>query len=338
MLKVLYIGPAPLVIGGVSIHLRRLLHLLRNDIVYDFVDEGRTRYDEYFNLRSKKIGTYLSKVKNAEVVHIHSGIWQLRIFHVLVAKVLFRKKTIVTIHRDVNYEPFLWLTNLVMKLCDHVILVSKEGYDTISCGDKYHLLPAFLPPVIDEEPELHGDIVDFIAKARKNPKSVILISNAARFLVHNNEDLYGLDMCIEAMKSLGRDYFLIFVIAENPDHQDYVQRYKMLVSDYHLEDNILIYENSTSFVRLIMESDIVLRTTNTDGDAISVREAICLGKQVVASDVVRRPEGVILFRTRDVADLVVKIKSAVLSPVHVHAMETTDYRSVYLNFYGSIKN
>ena len=36
-------------------------------------------------------------------------------------------------------------------------------------------------------------------------------------------------------------------------------------------------------------TDVLLKPTNTDGDAISVREALYLGVPVVASDVVERP-------------------------------------------------
>lgn len=54
---------------------------------------------------------------------------------------------------------------------------------------------------------------------------------------------------------------------------------------------------------LMKQCDLVLRPTNTDGDALTIREALYFGVPVIASDAVRRPTGTILFRNRDAKDL-----------------------------------
>jgi glycosyltransferase involved in cell wall biosynthesis len=51
-------------------------------------------------------------------------------------------------------------------------------------------------------------------------------------------------------------------------------------------------------------SDIFIRATNTDGDSISVREALSMGTSVVASDASPRPKGVVLFANRDIKALI----------------------------------
>jgi glycogen(starch) synthase len=58
---------------------------------------------------------------------------------------------------------------------------------------------------------------------------------------------------------------------------------------------------------LLRRGDVVVRSTFTDGDAITVREALALGVPVVASDTHFRPEGTILFRRGDSADLQSKL-------------------------------
>jgi glycosyltransferase involved in cell wall biosynthesis len=58
---------------------------------------------------------------------------------------------------------------------------------------------------------------------------------------------------------------------------------------------------------LLGASDVTVRSTFVDGDAITVREALALGVPVVASDTAFRPEGVTLFRRGDVADLTAKL-------------------------------
>lgn len=54
---------------------------------------------------------------------------------------------------------------------------------------------------------------------------------------------------------------------------------------------------------VMAESDLFLRATRADGDAISVREALCLGKPVVASRVGERPVSVHLFEPGDVTQM-----------------------------------
>jgi len=338
MTNVLFIGPAPQNIGGISMHVRRLVGLLNADIIPDFVDEGHSRFDGVFNLRSLNLCVYIRKIVGADVVHIHSGVWILRAFHIIVCKLLFRKKVVVTVHRDPTIEPHYKLTRGLLKRCDHAILVNQKGYDSMirQSKCKYHMLPAFLPPIIENEPLLPKTLAEWIADVRKNSKGILLCSNAWNLVLYNGQDLYGLDLCIDAMirlKNEERNYYLVFVVASNTNQQARLKEYKQTIADNNLEHNVIILEYSISFVRLIQESDAVLRTTNTDGDAISIREALFLKKNVIASDVVVRPEGTILFKTGDVDDLVEKIRNV---DIRANVFERTiscDYRELYLSMY-----
>ena len=60
-------------------------------------------------------------------------------------------------------------------------------------------------------------------------------------------------------------------------------------------------------LHLLDRCDILLRTTLFDGDAISVREALFLGKPVVATDNGMRPDGVILIPIHNADALVAAI-------------------------------
>lgn len=337
--RVLFIGPSPRNTGGVSIHIRRLTSMLSTDITSDFVDEGRMRYEGVFNLRSMNVITYVGKIILADVIHIHSGAWLLRSFHIIVCKILMGKYTVVTVHRDPTIEPHLNLTRWLLKRCNQAILVNKKGYDIMSCPAecKYRMLPAFLPPIMREEPPLPEEITLWINNVRKNDGNIIMCSNAWNLVQHDGQDLYGLDMCIDAMISLneiGRNYYLIFIVASNTDQQDRMKAYKQKISEKHLQHNILIWEDAVSFVRLIQKSDMVLRPTNTDGDAISIREALYMGKPVIASDIVERPEGTILFRTRDTDDFVKKIRDSDIRVRDNFKESVKYYRELYLNIYN----
>lgn len=336
MKKVLIIGPAPQNIGGISIHIRRLVTLLQDDYAFDFVDEWHTRIPGVFNLRSGNVFRYLSKVIQADVIHIQSGIWSLRAFHIVVCKLLLRKQTIVTIHRDPNIEPHTGVTKWLLSKCDSAILVNKEGYDAMRKEGKcqYVLLPAFLPPIIEEEPQIPAEIERWVYDARQQEGSYVMCSNAWKLVTYNEQDLYGIDLCIEAMHHLNDSkFFLVFVVASNPSEQERIASYKKTIKTYGLEKQILLWEQPTSFVRLLQKCDLVLRTTNTDGDAISIREALYYGIPVLASDIVRRPKGVCLFKNRDAIDLAERIKDMRNNNSKVDLAGQIDYRKLFCSIY-----
>ncbi len=340
--KVLLIGPAPQNIGGISMHLRRLMALLKDDFDFDIVDEGHVRYPHVFNLRSLNLFRYYKLLWHSDIVHVNSGVFILRCFHI-INSLLLGKKTIVTIHRDPRIEGHIAITKKLVSKCNHAILVNHEGYDALKTQGKcsYHLLPAFLPPVLDDEPALPSQIVDWISAFRSNhqEKSTICCSNAWNLVLHDGEDLYGLDLCLQAIADLCHRGFtsiaLVFVVATNTDNQLLLDSYKDYIAREGIGDNVLIWESPISFVRLVAASNIVLRATNTDGDAISLREAIYYRKPVVASDVVDRPKGTILFKNRDSVDLASKIKATAEGNFHAAGDDMTiDFRSTYLDIYN----
>ena len=197
--KVVLIGPFPPPIGGVSIHIKRLMSMLRDEIDFEIVDEAKNTKEGIFNLRSKNIFRYFKIVKKSDIVHIHSGVFILRMFHIMVCRLFLRKFTVVTIHHDPKTEKNVLLTKWLLSRCNHVILVNRKSYEmmktTSSC--KFHLLPAFLPPIIDEEPLLPLKVSQWI-KSRRAEGSSVSVSNAWNLLLYNGVDLYGLDLCIEA--------------------------------------------------------------------------------------------------------------------------------------------
>ncbi|HEY3066262.1 MAG TPA: glycosyltransferase family 4 protein [Methylomirabilota bacterium] len=66
----------------------------------------------------------------------------------------------------------------------------------------------------------------------------------------------------------------------------------------------------TRYLAFLARADVFVRPSIVDGDAISVREALALGRRVVASDTDFRPDGVIKFRRGDPADLADKVTTA----------------------------
>lgn len=63
-----------------------------------------------------------------------------------------------------------------------------------------------------------------------------------------------------------------------------------------IDDHILIINEQHSFYQVLKLVDGHIRNTTTDGDSISVRESLYLGKPTFCTDVVDRPYGCILYK------------------------------------------
>ena len=335
--KILLIGPFPPPYGGVSMHIKRLKVLLSDYFNIDMVDESRESKKGIFNLRSFNIFKYLYKILKADIIHIHSGKFSLRMLHFSAASLFFKKK-IITIH---GYEPgrgdnIRTLDKMMLNNCSKVIFVSKELADAFGIK-KFIIKEAFLPPDVHDETEIPVEVAGWI-DTKKLQGYTVCVANAWRLDRHENEDLYGLDLCILAAKRNNEDGVkaaFIFVVC-NDSGVIKIEQYKKMIKDFKLEDDFLLWEAPLSFIKLIIKADIVLRPTNTDGDALTVREGLFLGKTVIASDVVRRPADTKLFKNRD-ADSLAQVIAGVKGNGQNETKETPDAAdsiASYVSYYS----
>lgn len=338
--KILLIGPLPPPAGGVAVHLIRLSFLLKNDFKFDFVDESRLIKPEYFNIRSLNVLQYLRLVKNSDLIYIHSGSQIFRIFH-LITGFFLSKKMILTIHSFPFKKKHLgkFLDKLFFKMAQTIIVVNDSILKNILLSKNECLIKnAFLPPTMELEPTLPEEVLKWI-NARKNAGDVLICANAYELKRHENLDLYGLDMLIEVARAMIEKQMhvsFIFNVASTKKHLELYKIYQRRIIEYKIEQNFLLANEKLSFVKLIENSDFVVRPTNTDGDALAIRESIYLGKPIIASDVVTRPEGTILFRSRDTADLQRKLEAAVQGTKNSGFINddidlTHEYKDFYIN-------
>jgi hypothetical protein len=75
-----------------------------------------------------------------------------------------------------------------------------------------------------------------------------------------------------------------------------------------IEDSFLFASNVSAYHDILTRSDIFIRPTNTDGDSVSLREALYFKIPSLASDAVPRPDEAVLFKNRDADDLTSKVK------------------------------
>lgn len=307
---VLICGPVRPPVGGVSTHIARLVERLSatGEFRFTLCDEAQTRKPGVFNLRSMRLSEYLGLVQRARIVHIHSSVGLARALHLVVA-VLLGKKSVITLHswRQGRLSTLLW-RGLFALLRPELIVVSEAIAARFGgCGQ---VLPAFIEPSLASEAALPCNMTEWIAVHRAKG-STLLCSNAYRLTLLEGEDLYGLGLCIEALALPEMEgAALVYVVSDPNFAPERLSQARARIAGLNLEDRVLLHEGAVSYIRLIGQVDISLRTTLSDGDALSVRESLALGKHTIASDVAVRPAGTRLYASGDVTDLVRVIREA----------------------------
>ena len=270
-------------IGGVTIHTSRLCQWLsKRGYPYDFCDYKHT-----------SIWTQVKEISRHPLVHIHANNPKATLFWVLVGKIT-GTKTILTIHGEVgyysNWNHFAQL--LSIKFCNTPILLNMKSYQIASkWNSNSRLISAFIPPVSD------GDLSDIyehkIASERQSGKTIVATNAYSRVFNEDGKEIYGIDFLVNYFKD--KEEYLLCV-------SDPSGKYSKEYEDKQY-GNILFITGSHSFFRVLKSADIMIRGTVSDGDSLSVREALMLGREVIATDCVDRPAGVVLFKYNDEASL-----------------------------------
>jgi len=334
--KILLIGPLPDPKGGVSIHIKRLGNLISPFLDVKYIDESSIKKNEYFNLRSLNIFIYISLILWADIVHIHSGPKILRILHLFVSKILF-KKVIITFHSTPKDKNLNFLKQILNR-SDKVVWVNKESSKLVELKTIYTIKEAFVPQKMEEEPALPINIQNWLMDKKANGYFIIS-ANAWQLDFYKSVDLYGLDMCIaltnQIKKNTNKKVAFLFTVSKFSNE---FTKYEQQIVNLNLDADFILSNQNISFVKVIEQSDLVLRPTITDGDALTIREALFLGVPVIASDVVVRPANTILFQNRNQNDLFLKVISTL---DHLDDVKKSLKNSVindYLQFYKELYN
>jgi len=301
------IGVYPPPYGGISVHIERLCDTLEDrGIDYRIYDENGDQ-----GLKKKQVvpiagveswcRSYLFQ-KNEDIIHNHFLRWQVRFLLSLLR--LKGKKVIHTIHSMRNDgDQFGFVYRLLIKvtaaLSHHFVAVSEEvEQKLLSLGipsNKISVIPAFIPPP-EEEVELPDYVRDFVDQ---NP--TLIVANGGIGNYYQGVDLYGADLCVDLCIELAKEnpnFGFVYAITHIVD-SGALDTFRDKLSEHGVQDRFLFIEEKMPLYPLIGLASLFVRPTASDGDAISIREALYLGTPVVTSDVVRRPEGVRLFETRN---------------------------------------
>ena len=310
-----HIGPLPPTLNGISIYLYRLSKIDKSS---QFIDWNKiNKFKQFliwllkqsFNYPNKKQYIYHPPSLNQRLLLYFFSWTNLYKYSIVVhGNPLFiqynnsRAITKSFIRKMLERAEYIHVVNPIYK-----ILI--KDYLKIE-NNNVIVKNAFLPPPLEEEKKIikryEKKLLDFIKS--RNP---ILISNAAGLMFYKNQDLYGFDLCIQLINLLKSDFSnigFIFALANKNMNEAYYKKMKNEIKNLKIQDNFYILTGRKRIWPLFKKADLMIRSTNRDGFSLSVAEALYFKCPVIASNVTKRPNNVILFENRNLEDLYNKSK------------------------------
>ena len=306
-MKVLLIGEFPPPYGGISVHVAGIhKELTAAGIQSKVLDITRVRQPMRFG------AALLRAVWQGWTPHLHTNGHNPKSWLVALACGLAGKARgggILTLHsglapRYLSSLPFWrrWCAARTCSLYGRVLCVSPAiQHAVVFLGvapERTEIAPACLPVNI---PHIALDAYLHAWTERHRP----LFSTALFFRPE-----YGFDLLVSVLTKLRVRHprFGCVVMGSGEDRA----KARELVKDTGLEDNVLLVGDvdHDTCLELISRSDVFLRPTLSDGDSISVREAISLGVPVVASRIGNRRASTILFEPGNAQDMLSKLDLA----------------------------
>lgn len=266
-------------IGGVTIHVQRLMDFLSlNNFQYRFVDYKET---QLFPL--------LFCINKFQIIHFHVSNPIYLFLLVLYAKII-QKYVVFTLHG--NYGRFGWtknlLTTLTVRLANIPIVINKQSFERCKVINKNtQFIPAFIPP--QKEEQLQPEIIRLVTKWHQEGKRIVSTNASTVSFDKDGNEIYGIDFLVQYFNNDRNNILLVSDPSGN-----YKKRYLDLRCD-----SVFFIDYPHPYFELLKHVDCFVRNTATDGDAISVKEALYLGLHTMCSDVVDRPYGTKLFKYCD---------------------------------------
>ena len=277
---ILQISKLPPPIGGVTIHVKRLIEKLQN------LDEFEVQLLDYSRVKNPYL--IIKKIINAKVIHIHLSNKKLRLFIVIILR-LFLKKTLITFHGKYDFTDFFDKNSL--KFCTKAIILNKYSFEKArnlrSSG--IHLIGAFIPPNEKDIKPLNEKTNIKLNKLISDYKKIFSTNASDLVFDSHNREIY---MGSEIIKFFieNQQHALVFS-SPNDRYYNYLKnKFK------ELPENILFIKENHDFINVLKKSNALIRATTMDGDSLSVKEALYYNKNVYATDIVDRPDGVICFK------------------------------------------
>jgi glycosyltransferase involved in cell wall biosynthesis len=303
--KVFFVGVLPPPLGGVSVFNERKIEQLRNsgmDVVV--VDpRGKTFWKLVLTIFNRNGGVVLS-----------SGSFLLAMFFL----VTFSVKRVTVYDHNASRVWFglsglkKWIVGIFLRRCHRICLVHdhlKSSYleNGFQLDNRFCVESPFVEPPLGAENEIVADYPGVLKRALGDDRRRIVLSSASKVVLGDNgKDVYCLSQILTLYEELAPKYpdFLFVLMVCDDGNDGYADEIRGRAR--RLEENLKNFcwvSGHKPMWPLFKSSLCFIRATTTDGDAVSVREAIYFECPVVASNCVPRPIECFLFETELYSDL-----------------------------------
>lgn len=222
-----------------------------------------------------------------DLVHIHSTSGWVALAYTALARIMF-KRVLITIHGNIGDFSWVHRAGFVMASrlgAELVILNESSRQFAVRRRLRFRVMSAFIPPTAEEKAAKRVDtqrMKDIIASLRSRSDAVFIT-----YCYDGNidgGDIYGIQDLI-AFFAAHPQWSLVILAGTNGG----------MLSALELPDNVTAFQGDVTVTEIAAIVDAIVRNSKTDGDSIFVREGLYAGTAVVATSVVSRPEGVLLY-------------------------------------------
>ena len=316
------LGAYPPPTGGVSVHIQRLCRQLDargvNHVVYNLISNSGNG-DNVISVFRWRYFWMLKFAFTARepVIYLLTSRISTWLFGLFMVKV--RKKRVIVRLRNSKLSDCCdrswwhrWWIKFILSNMSAIVCVSRflADYSEKIGIDKKKIIyaPGFVPPDVSEYE--NQNVSSKVWQFAKSHTPLIAANGKVEW--YEDQDLYGLDHLVELAFRLKRDYPKIGIVVcfseFLTEDARYLNQLIQLAEEKGVTHDIFFNTVDGAFIPVLAAADLFVRPTNTDGDANSVREALYLGVPTIASDVVERPDGTVLFSTRKINDFENKVR------------------------------
>jgi glycosyltransferase involved in cell wall biosynthesis len=312
--KIAMVGTLPPPFGGVSVHVMRLFHLLREHRIPVTLYEQKGKsspLDNIVPMPKSLVGFIWFLLSFQEqIVHFHFNERNALALAGLLMKFRRRKTYMITLHSEKPIREVStghWLYRQLLRTCfvnsRHIICVNQNIFDYLHDhlgipSKRLSLIPAFLPPTTEE---MNFDNIPPQVQEFVRGHEIIVGSHGWFGYFIDGRHVYGFELIKQLAEQFAekRNVGIYTVISGCYDSK---HRQDIMSANSKLSKNWMIIEDSFPCPALYQETDLFLRPTITDGDSVSIRECLSMGVPVLTSDAVPRPAQCELFKSGDYSD------------------------------------
>ncbi|WP_138480022.1 glycosyltransferase [Dyadobacter bucti] len=273
MSKILILGKIPPPIGGVTVHVSRLI---------EWLSERNFNKFEFCDIKKRSAFYIFLKILQCRSIHLHISNPYIQLLFAIFCKITF-KKLLLTYHG--NWGRYGYSKNIAVNLSAclaYIPIVQNE--ESLVKAKWWNRNTVLISTFIRSKriKPLHKELSDKILHIRKACRMLFCTNAWNLTFDKEGKEIYGiLDIVLKIANTPGAG---LVISDPSGNYQPYVKRHCPGITA-----NIIFISENHDFRNVLALSDAFIRNTTTDGVSLSIHEAIEKNVVVLASDVVRRP-------------------------------------------------